>query len=324
MKFVFFGTRELGAIVLKHLLSHGYSPSLVVTGPDKPAGRKQKLTPSPVKACILKHETWNLKLLQPEELDSRFTLYVSSFKPDLIVVAAYGKILPKDILDIPVHGALNVHPSLLPLYRGPSPERGALLNGDEKTGVTVILMDEKADHGPILAQEEFAIPENMRHEELHAKLGEIGGELLVKTIPQWLQGKITPKEQDHSRATYTKKLTKEDGRIDWNKSAEYIERQVRAFYPWPGTFTSFKAKRQKTKDKITIQNLKILKASVLLNIEGEAGRTFLAHGDTIGVYTGIDALLIDELQLEGGKPMSSKEFLLGHRDFIGYVFAAFA
>ncbi|TSC55670.1 MAG: methionyl-tRNA formyltransferase [Parcubacteria group bacterium Greene0714_21] len=277
MKMIFFGTRGLGAKVLEHLLRNGYSPTLVVTGPDKPAGRKQELTPSPVKKVAQEH---NLSLTQPErpaELLSRSELKEAEF----IVLAAYGNILPKELVGLPPKGALNVHPSLLPLYRGPSPERSALLNGDEKTGVTVIVMDEKVDHGPILAQEEFVIPEDMRHEELHAKLGEIGGELLVKTLPLWLEGKIEPKEQDHTKATYTKKLTREDGRIDWKKPAEYIERQVRALNPWPGTFTTFEGKR-----------LKILKAHI------EQG-----------------TLIIDELQLEGKKPTTYREFLLGHKDF---------
>ena len=263
--------------MLEHLLRNGYSPTLVVTGPDKPAGRKQELTPSPVKKVAQEH---NLSLTQPErpaELLSRSELKEAEF----IVLAAYGNILPKELVGLPPKGALNVHPSLLPLYRGPSPERSALLNGDEKTGVTVIVMDEKVDHGPILAQEEFVIPEDMRHEELHAKLGEIGGELLVKTLPLWLEGKIEPKEQDHTKATYTKKLTREDGRIDWKKPAEYIERQVRALNPWPGTFTTFEGKR-----------LKILKAHI------EQG-----------------TLIIDELQLEGKKPTTYREFLLGHKDF---------
>ena len=275
VKFVFFGTRDLGAKVLEHLLRNGYSPTLVVTGPDKLTGRKQELMSSPVKKVAQEH---NLSLAQPErpvELLSRSELK----EAECIVLAAYGNILPKELVGLPPKGALNVHPSLLPKYRGPSPERGALLNGDEKTGVTVILMDEQIDHGPILAQKEFAIPEDMRHEELHVKLGEIGGELLVKTMPQWLQGKITPREQDHSKATYTKKLTKEDGRIDWKKPAEYIERQVRALHPWPGAFTFWKGKR-----------IKILKAHL------EQGK-----------------LTIDEVQLEGKKPTTFREFLLGHK-----------
>lgn len=278
MKFVFFGTRELGAFVLEHLLKAGYTPSLVVTGPDRRAGRKQEFLSSPVKRMAKEH---NLPLTQPEksaELLSRPELKTA----ELFVLAAYGNILSKELVEMPPKGVLNVHPSLLPKYRGPSPERGALLNGDAKTGVTVMLMDEQVDHGPILAQEEFVIPKDITHEELHVKLGEIGGELLVKTIPAWIQGKIVSTKQDHSKATYTKKLSREDGEIDWSQPPEYIERQVRAFTRWPGAFTFWKGKR-----------VKILKTHIK---EGK--------------------LVIDELQLEGKKPTSLREFLLGHKDFL--------
>ena len=302
MKFVFFGTRKLGAVVLERLLKSGYSPTLVVTGPDRPAGRKQELLSSPVKITALKH---NLALAQPEapaELLFRKELKEAEF----FVLAAYGNILPKELVELPPKGALNVHPSLLPKYRGPSPERFALLNGDEKTGVTVILMDAQVDHGPILAQEEFAIPEDIKHEELHLKLGEIGGELLVKTIPQWLQGKIVPKEQEHTKATFTKKATKEDGRIDWNKEAEYIARQIRAFYPWPGTYTSWQKK-----------TLKILKGSVDETFSNQTPGSIITSHNGFAVVCAKGVLIVEQLQMEGKNPVSAKDFLLGHRDFIG-------
>jgi len=305
MKFVFFGTRELGAKVLENLLSSGYSPTLVITGPDRPAGRGRELLASPVKVVALKY---NLALAQPEkpvELLSRKELKEAEF----FVLAAYGNILSKELVELPLKGVLNVHPSLLPKYRGPSPERGALLQGEEKTGVTVMLMDEEIDHGPILAQEEFTIPKGMRHEELHLKLGEIGGELLVKAIPGWIQGKITPKEQEHSKATFTKKITKEQGRIDWSKEPEYIARQILAFDPWPGTFTSWQGK-----------TLKVLKGKT-----GEALRshTSLSLGTTIpwqdgfAVVAGKGVLVVEQIQMEGKNPVSAKDFLLGHKDFVG-------
>lgn len=212
---------------------------------------------------------------------------------DLIVVGFYGKILPQKILEIPKYGALNVHPSLLPKYRGPTPIPTAILNGDKETGVTIIQMDEEVDHGPILASTKFSLCERspegreirnskLTTPELSQILWELGGDLLVETIPQWVTGKIKPQEQDHSKATYTKKLTRNDGRIDWNREAEYIERQVRAFTPWPGVFTFWKGKR-----------VKILKAHV------EQGK-----------------LVIDELQLEGKKPTTLRDFLLGYPDFV--------
>ena len=212
---------------------------------------------------------------------------------DILVVAFYGKILPKEMLKIPKYGALNVHPSLLPKYRGPAPIPAAILNGEKETGVTIILMDEQADHGPILASTKFSLYERspegreirnskLTTPELSKTLWELGGDLLIETIPRWIRGEITLQEQDHSKATYTKKLTREDGRIDWNRPAKYIERQVRAFFPWPGAFTFWKGKR-----------MKILKSYI-----NDQGR-----------------LVIDELQLEGKKPTTLREFLLGHRDF---------
>ena len=208
---------------------------------------------------------------------------------DLIVVACYGKILPKEMLTIPKYGALNIHPSLLPKYRGPAPVPNTILNGEKETGVSIILMDEREDHGPILASREFSIS-NFQFSnglgkptapELLQILWELGGDLAVETIPKWIGGEITPQEQDHSKATFTRKLTREDGRIDWNRPVEYIERQVRAFAPWPGAFTFWGGKR-----------VKILKAHIK---EGK--------------------LIVDELQLEGKKPTTLQEFLLGHKDF---------
>ena len=210
---------------------------------------------------------------------------------DLIVVACYGKILPKEMLKIPRYGALNVHPSLLPKYRGAAPVPAAILNGEEETGVTIILMDEEVDHGPLLAQKKFQIT-NYKFQnglgkpttpELLQILWELGGDLLVEVIPKWIADEIIPREQDHGKATYTKKLAREDGRIDWNRPVEYIERQIRAFTPWPGAFTFWKGKR-----------MKILKSYI-----NDQGR-----------------LVIDELQIEGKKPTTLREFLLGHKDFI--------
>lgn len=276
---IFFGTSEFGAIVLQKLIQSGMGPLLVVTAPDKPAGRKQNLTPPPVKLLAEKYST---QVFQPEKIqNSKFKIQNS--KPDLIVLAAYGQIIPKEILEIPTYGALNVHPSLLPKYRGASPIQAAILNGEEKTGVTIMLMDEELDHGPILATRKFSNKiKKITYQELHDELANVGADLLIETIPKWVSGEIKSQEQDHTKATYTKRITKEDGRIDWSKPAVYIERQVRAFSPWPGAFTFWKGKR-----------VKILKAHV------EQGK-----------------LIIDELQLEGKKPTSFREFLLGHKDFV--------
>ena len=201
LKIVFMGTPEFGAIILEKLVKTPYKPILVITAPDKPKGRKQILTPPPVKQTAQKYD---IPVEQPEKIGN-WKLKIENLSPDLGIVAAYGQILPKTILDIPKYGFLNVHPSLLPRWRGPSPIQYTILNGDKETGVTIILMNEKMDHGPILAQREleFSIF-NFQFPNLCDKLAELGAKLLIETIPKWINGEITPKPQDESKATYTK------------------------------------------------------------------------------------------------------------------------
>jgi methionyl-tRNA formyltransferase len=287
LKIIFIGTPEFGAIVLENLVKNNYQPILVVTNPDKPVGRKQTITPPPVKLVAKKN---NIPIIQPTLIrNSKFEIQNSS--PDLIIVAAYGQIISKEILDIPKYGCLNIHPSLLPKYRGASPIQTAILNGEQKNGVTIMLMDEKMDHGPILAAQELEITDfapgakictwckKTTYQELHNKSAELGAKLLMETIPNWINGKIKPKPQDETKATYTKILKKEDGKIDWDKPAEEIERQIRAFNPWPGSFTFCKKNDKNIK-------VKILEADVSDN-----------------------KLIIKKVQPEGKKPMDYKEFL---------------
>ena len=279
MRIIFFGTSEFGVIILEKLVQTGISPVLVVTTPDKPAGRKQILTPSPVKVFAATH---SLEVFQPEKLDQDAIRSIQEKTPDLFIVAAYGKILPKALLDIPSRGSLNVHPSLLPKYRGPSPVQATILNGDQETGVSIIVLDEKMDHGPILAVDRFSMQKKYTYSELHNILAELGGELLIRTIPLWIEGKIQAQVQDEGKATYAKILSGEDGRIDWKRPAEYIERQIRALNPEPGTYTVYRE-----------QVLKILKAE-------------LSEGK----------LVIKEVHLAGKKPMSFEDFLRGHQDYV--------
>ena len=271
------GTPEFGAIVLKALIKSGHKPFLVFTEPDKPVGRKQILTPSPVK--VLAGE-YNIPVVQPEKI-SQFADEIEKLKPSLIIIASFGQIIPKKILEIPQDGCLNVHPSLLPKYRGPSPIQSAIINGDEKTGVTIMRVSEKIDAGPILSQKEIEIDPKETYESLHDKLAEAGVKLLLEVLPKLSKGQAPFQLQDDSKATYTKILKRSDGEIDWGKSPKDIERQIRAFNPWPGTYTFCNGKR-----------LKILKA------EAPYGK-----------------LEIKEVQLEGKKPMSYKEFLRGYPDF---------
>lgn len=277
IKIIFIGTPQFSSIVLDKLCQSEFRPILVVTETDKPVGRKQIVTPPPTK--ILANQ-YKIPVLQPEILvNSKFEILDS--KPDLIIVAAYGQILPKEILEIPKYGCINVHPSLLPKYRGATPIQAAILNGDEETGVTIMLMDEQMDHGPILAQRKTTIGKNETAGQLHERLAILGAELLIDTIPDWAAGRIKLIQQDHKIATYTKILTRENGKINWHKSAEEIERQIRAFDPWPGTYTLHQEKR-----------LKILKAKL------ENGK-----------------LRIEQVQPEGKKPMNFEDFLRGNKNF---------
>ena len=303
------GTPEFSAIILKELCQSKYKPVLVVTAPDKPVGRKQILTPPPVKVIAQRYE---IPILQPGKIQEVIA-EIRATNPGLVVVAAYGQILPKEILDIPKYGCLNVHPSLLPKWRGPSPIQYTILNGDEKTGVTIILMDEKMDHGPILTNSKLQITNpKITYLELHNKLAEIGAGLLLETIPKWIKGEIKPEPQDESKTTYTKILTREDGEIDWKKSAEDLERQIRAFDPWPGSFTFWEIMKGK------LLRIKIFKARVFTSPTGKTfsiGKVLVVPQNKAGVQCGKDFLLIEELQLEGQKPMESEKFLRGHPDF---------
>jgi len=283
IRIIFIGTPEFGAIILEELVKNNYQPFLVITSPDKPVGRKQILTPPPVKLVAQKYK---IPIEQPERIKN-YESEIRNLKPDLVICAAYGQIISEEILKIPRHGCLNVHPSLLPKYRGPSPIQTTILNGDEKTGVTIMLMDEEIDHGPILAKRELEITNpksKITYRELHDKLAEIGAKLLIETIPDWISGKIKPKTQDEKKTTYTKIIKKEDGKIDWKKPAQEIERQIRAFNPWPGAFTFIQKKGKKIRIKICQAEL---------------------SKDN-------NKLIIKKLQPEGKKPMSFEEFKKGY------------
>ncbi|MDP4010351.1 MAG: methionyl-tRNA formyltransferase [Candidatus Spechtbacteria bacterium] len=301
-KIVFLGTPKFAKIILEKLILSRHKPVLVITSPDKPVGRKQKLTPSPVKVLA---ERKKIPVLQPEKLDEEFINKLRGNSYDLFVTAAYGKLLPKKLLDIPKHGTLNVHPSLLPKWRGSSPVQYSILNGDKETGSTIMLLDEKLDHGPILAQESLEIKKSNTAPILSNKLAKHGAELLTRTIPKWLNGKIEPKEQDHGAATYTKMLTRSDGKIDWTMPAGSLERKLMALTPWPGLFTFWNDKR-----------LKILSFDIKNKRSSQPGKV-IRENRSLAVETGRGIILIKKIQLEGEKPKSSTEFMRGHPDIIG-------
>jgi len=252
MKYVFFGTPEFAARVLEKLIASGLAPAVVVCNPDRPVGRKQVLTAPPIKSLFLKPEARNLDgavpVLQPEKLDDGFRFQVSGFRPDLFVIASYGKILPADVLAIPRLGTVVVHPSLLPKYRGATPIQSALLAGDATTGVSLLLADEKVDHGPVLAKREAHIVKRETYETLVQKLANLAGELLVETLPKYVAGEITLQSQDESQATFTKKFTTEDSYVleadlktalDGSnpEAARAIDRKIRALNPEPGVWS---------------------------------------------------------------------------------------
>lgn len=236
LKFAFFGTSEFSVKVLDILIKNGYTPDLVIAAPDKPKGRKMIMTPPPVKQLIANGK-WQIETLQPEKLNT-ICHKLSAIRPAFFIVASYGKIIPKSILDIPKFGTLNVHPSLLPKFRGPSPIQSFILSREEKTGVTIMLMDAKIDNGPILASQKLKVEsQKLNAKEFEEKLAELGGKMLVDVIPKWINGEIKPIEQDHSQATFTKKITKEDGLVDLEKdNPETIYRKFLAFQPWPGIY----------------------------------------------------------------------------------------
>jgi len=230
LKIAFLGTPDFAVKILEEMKKGGLIPSLIITAPDKSKGRKLALTPPPVKDWANKEK---IPTLQPDKLKD---IYEELKKEDwdLFILAAFGKIIPREIINMPKHGVLNVHPSILPKHRGASPIQSSILSGDKELGVTIMLLDEDLDHGPILTTEKLPASGSLNCEEAEGKLARLGGELLVKNTPLWVRGEIEAKEQVHNEATFTKKIKKEDALIDWNDTPEKTERKIRAFYPWPG------------------------------------------------------------------------------------------
>lgn len=230
ISYAFFGTGALAESVLASLVRAGHMPSVVVTKPDSKQGRHMELTSPHIKTWA---EMKGIPVLQPEKLDSEFLQSLQSEVYSLFIVASYGKIIPQNILDIPTHGVLNVHPSLLPQYRGPSPIESVLLDGHMTTGVSIMMLDAQMDHGPILTQSAFIISPESNAGTLEVMCGQLGGDLLVQVIPHYLKGTLIPKEQDHSKATICKKITKDLGLIHLEDDISIVRRKFRALTPWP-------------------------------------------------------------------------------------------
>ena len=302
------GTPDFAVPSLKKLIEKGYDVKLVVTQPDKPAGRGKKITPPPVKVVA---EKAGIPVYQPEKVkeNSELKKKLLEIEPDLIVVAAYGKILPEWLLNLPKHGTINVHASLLPKYRGASPIQWALLNGEEETGVTIMKVIPELDAGDIISQKRVKIEKEDNAKTLHDKLSEVGAELLVETIPLYISGKLKPVPQREEEATYCPQIKKEMGKIEWSESAEKIFNKIRAFTPWPSAYTTFRGKR-----------VKILKAEPVEG-SGRPGEVIKA-GRELTVATGKGALRIERLRPEGRKEISGEEFVRGYRVKEGDLFGS--
>jgi methionyl-tRNA formyltransferase len=305
---VFMGTPQFAVTILESLLRSSYPVLAVYTQPDKPAGRGRPVVFSPVKKLALERQ---IPIIQPETLKSHDVVEkLASFQPELIIVAAFGSILPPEVLSLPKFACLNVHPSLLPRHRGPSPVANTILSGDEITGVTIMLMDAGMDTGPILAQGKAGISFMNTTASLSSRLAGVGAKLLLETLPKWVGGELKPQTQDESQATYSKLITGKDAEIDWHLSAVELWRRVRAYNPWPSCYTWYQGKR-----------LKIHKAIPFGDIaEGEVGKVVaLAEPPGVGVIASRSILGLCQVQLEGKREMSITDFVRGQRDFIGCV-----
>jgi methionyl-tRNA formyltransferase len=311
MRIVFIGTGEIGVPTLRALLDSNHEVIAVVTQPDKPVGREQRIEPPPIKKALMSGAPGGRSLpfpiLQPARIkDPQAIENIRGLKPDVIVVVAYGQILPRHVLEIPRVACLNLHASLLPRWRGAAPIQGAIAAGDRETGITVMYMDEGLDTGDILLQHSVEILPNDTGGALHDRLAQIAPETLLESLRLLATGNAPRIPQENSRATHAPKLKRENGQIDWSEAAEAIERKIRAYNPWPGAFM-----------KVDRQNLKIFSASVV-DSNGQAGEILRSDKELI-VATGKNALSLAEVQLEGKRRMSAAEFLRGHSALIRRV-----
>jgi methionyl-tRNA formyltransferase len=310
MKLIYMGTPGFAVPPLRSLHGAGHDIAAVVTRTDKPAGRGKVLTPPPVKVAA---RELGLPVLQPKRVrDPAFVDSLRSLAPDVIVVAAYGQILPREILAMPKLGCVNIHASLLPAYRGAAPINWAIIRGDTETGVTIMQMDEGMDTGAILVQERIAMGDRDTAGTVTERLSVLGARAIVSALPRIASGELRPQQQDHNRATMAPLLKKVDGIIDWTSPALEIHNRVRGLTPWPGAYTYLDGKL-----------VKVLETDVMAGNEGP-GVITCPDRDTCAAGTGSGLLRIITLQPEGKKPMTAAEFLRGHRDIAGKRFATSA
>jgi methionyl-tRNA formyltransferase len=301
MRIVFIGAGEIGVPTLQALLKSEHEVVGVVTQPDKPVGRSQLIEPPPIKKAL---SGTNIPVLQPARIKERQAIEeIRALKPDVIVVMAYGQILPRGVLEIPKIACLNLHGSLLPRWRGAAPIQAAIAAGDRKTGITVMYMDEGLDTGDILLKRTINILPSDTGGALHDRLAGVAPETLLESLDLLAEGKAPRTAQDNSLATFAPKLNREDGKIDWSDAAEVIERKIRAFNPWPSAFMTIEANG--------MRSLKIFSATVVA-LRATPGKILHSEKEFV-VAAGKDALSLGDVQLEGKRRMTALEFLRGHR-----------
>jgi methionyl-tRNA formyltransferase len=308
IKIVFMGTPQFAADILDELLKKNYNIVAVFTQPDKKVGRKQEISFLPVKALALENK---IRIFQPDSLRKKENIErIREINPGLIIVAAYGKILPREILEIPKFNCLNVHASLLPKFRGASPIQNAILAGEKETGVTLMLMNERMDAGDILAQNRVKIRATDTTENLAKKLSSLGAKNIIENLPGWLSGKIKPKRQDADQATFCRAIRREDGIVNWRETAQSIYDQWRAFQPWPGIYTLAKLRNGN-------RRIKLVEIAVDPTAEnGEKPGKVIEYNHKYAVQTGKGIVFLEKVQLEGKKTISISDFRRGYPEFI--------
>jgi methionyl-tRNA formyltransferase len=309
LRIVFMGSPAFAVPSLRHLVLNGYDVVAVYTQPDRPAGRGRSLVLPPVKVAA---RQLGLPVVQAESLRSPPALAeLAAFRPDVIVICAFGQILPQSVLDIPPRQCLNVHFSLLPRHRGASPVAAAILAGDAFTGVSVQLVRQKLDTGPVLAAAAVPVKDSDNTGTLTDKLSLIGACLLQEALTGWRRGDITPRPQDESAASYFGQVKKEDGEINWRLPALTVWRRVRAFNPWPGCYTTWHGKLLKINDAVPLPGETTAGVGQVVTLAG--------NGEGVGIGTGDGVLGLCRVQLEGRRAMTAAAFLRGQRDFLGAV-----
>lgn len=309
VRVIFMGTPEFAVPCLEKLVLDQYQVVAVYTQPDKTAGRGRSPTSSPVKKAAASR---TLPVVQPVNFrEAEAVAQLEGFHPDVIVVAAFGQILPQSVLDIPTYGCINIHPSLLPKFRGASPVAAAIMAGSEFSGVSIMLLDKGLDTGPVLARAQISVSGQDTTGSLTAKLSRIAAPLLLEVLPGWLKGELTPRPQDEAEATYAGVFSKQDGEIDWQLPAVEIWRRVRAFNPWPGSYTGWRGKQIRIIEAVPLPGEGTIEAGQVVALDKE--------GAAWGVSTGEGLLGILGIQLEGKRVMSGAEFLRGQRQLIGAI-----